>query len=271
MAWFKKNMVGVTKPRECIQGLWIGDSLSAMETASIQSYLNHGCDYHLYTYGEVGNVPSGARICDANEIVDRTHIFKYTESGSYAGFADHFRYILLFKKGGCWSDLDIFCLRPLSLPGPYVFAGDPLHGGWRRRIKNIFGTHINNCFMKAPAGNDFCREAIEICQAQDVKKLKWGEMGPDLCVRLVPQLGLKRYVAPIPAFCAIPSGKWADFVSEDPEVQSRRWRELSSKKVYAVHLWHEMWRRAGIDKTPSFHPDCLYERLKRDIYQRPNN
>ncbi len=265
MAWFKKHISGAAKPHECIQGLWIGDSLSAMEAASIQSYLNHGHDFHLYTYGDVGNVPAGAIIYDANEIVDQSRIFKYADFDSYAGFANLFRYTLLFKKGGYWSDLDIFCLRPLTFTGRYLFAGDPLRLGWKRRLKNILGSHINVCFMKAPAGNEFCREAIEYCQAQDVKKLQWGQTGPDLCTRLVPQMGLKRYVAPIPAFCAIPSINWADFISEDPRVQSRRWRELSSKRVFAVHLWHEMWRRSGVDKTPSFHPDCLYERLKRVI------
>ena len=31
----------------------------------------------------------------------------------------------------------------------------------------------------------------------------------------------------------------------------------------AVHMWHEVWRRNGADKDAQFHPDCLYEKLKR--------
>ncbi len=33
--------------------------------------------------------------------------------------------------------------------------------------------------------------------------------------------------------------------------------------TYAVHLWNEMWRRGGRDKNNQYHPDCLYERLKK--------
>jgi mannosyltransferase OCH1-like enzyme len=36
-------------------------------------------------------------------------IFHYTDCGSYAGFADHFRYKLLLEKGGWWPDLDMPC------------------------------------------------------------------------------------------------------------------------------------------------------------------
>jgi len=34
-------------------------------------------------------------------------------------------------------------------------------------------------------------------------------------------------------------------------------------RIYGIHLWNEMWRRADRDKDRSYHPDCLYERLKR--------
>ena len=30
----------------------------------------------------------------------------------------------------------------------------------------------------------------------------------------------------------------------------------------AVHLWNEMWRRAGRDKDSSYHPACLFEQLE---------
>jgi hypothetical protein len=31
----------------------------------------------------------------------------------------------------------------------------------------------------------------------------------------------------------------------------------------AVHLWHEAWRRVGLEKDKQYHPRCLYEKLKR--------
>ena len=47
---------------------------------------------------------------DAAEILLQDKIA--THGGSYAMFADMFRYLLLYLKGGWWSDLDMLCLRP---------------------------------------------------------------------------------------------------------------------------------------------------------------
>jgi hypothetical protein len=33
--------------------------------------------------------------------------------------------------------------------------------------------------------------------------------------------------------------------------------------THAIHLWNEMWRRNQQDKNHQYHPDCLYEQLKR--------
>ena len=84
-----------------IQTLWIGGSLSLMEQLCVASFIKNGHEFHLYTYGEVLNVPNGAVIKDANEIIPESEIFTYC-NGSYAGFADWFRWALLCKKGNIW-------------------------------------------------------------------------------------------------------------------------------------------------------------------------
>ena len=45
-------------------------------------------------------------------------IFRYRDNGSYAGFANFFRYELLRKRGGWWVDLDTICLRPFPASIP---------------------------------------------------------------------------------------------------------------------------------------------------------
>ena len=37
------------------------------------------------------------------------------------------------------------------------------------------------------------------------------------------------------------------------------------KEMICIHLWNEMWRRQGIDKDSSFHKDCFYEKLKKEL------
>ena len=34
-------------------------------------------------------------------------------------------------------------------------------------------------------------------------------------------------------------------------------------ETYAVHLWHEIWRRRKYDTEKSYHKDSVFEKLKR--------
>jgi len=58
-----------------IQSLWIGERLSKIELLSIQSFLAHGHEYHLYVYADVGDVPSGVILKDAATVIPGDCIF----------------------------------------------------------------------------------------------------------------------------------------------------------------------------------------------------
>jgi len=107
-----------------MQGLWIGPELSPMEALSIRSFLAHGHEYHLYTYGHVSNVPEGTVVKDANAIIPFDKVFKYRDYDSYSGFSNHFRYQLLQLRGGWWVDLDLICLKPFDFESDYVFSSE---------------------------------------------------------------------------------------------------------------------------------------------------
>jgi hypothetical protein len=96
-----------------------------MELLCIKSFMAHGHNFHLYTYTPVTGVPEGCIVKDGCEILGSDMIFTYPngpERGSYGGFANMFRYKLLFDRGGYWVDLDIVCLKPFDFPGPYVIC-----------------------------------------------------------------------------------------------------------------------------------------------------
>src|SRR5215213_329764 len=107
---------------DLLQTLWIGPRLSAMEQLSIQSFLRHGHELHLYTYGDVEGVPRGTVLRDANEILPRERIFVYRDFPSVSGFSNFFRYKLLLERGGWWVDADMVCVRPFDFDSPHVFA-----------------------------------------------------------------------------------------------------------------------------------------------------
>lgn len=164
-----------------VQGLWIGERLSEMEQLSIRSFLANGHDYHRYTFGPVAGVPEGAAVRDASEILPKERIWKYADQDSYAGYSNHFRYRLLYERGGIWADCDVVCLRPLSLREHAVASEDADDGGVFRAT----------CVIAAPAGSALMRRAMQVCDTADVNTLKWGDTGPKLMTRLVEEMGFE--------------------------------------------------------------------------------
>src|SRR5690606_22413221 len=104
-----------------INMFWFGDRLPALHWMCIASLVQQGHPVDLYCYEPLSDVPTGVRLKDANEVVSRACHFRST-SGSYALFGDQFRYELLHRIGGWWSDCDVFCLRPFDFDAEYVFG-----------------------------------------------------------------------------------------------------------------------------------------------------
>ena len=143
-----------------IQSMWIGNSLSVMESLSISSYLANDHEYHLYVYDDVENVPFGTVLKDGNEIIDKERIFSYKTGegrGSFSAFSNYFRYKLLYDNGGWWTDTDMVCLKHYDFEDEYVFSSEPYHGE----------DHITSGLIKAPKGSDIMKYCWDICQSKD--------------------------------------------------------------------------------------------------------
>ena len=59
-----------------VQSLWVGNPLSDMEKYSIQSFLNAGHEFHLFTYAPVQGVPKGVKIKDGNKVMPAKEVFR---------------------------------------------------------------------------------------------------------------------------------------------------------------------------------------------------
>jgi hypothetical protein len=232
-------------PPDLIQTLWIGPRLSTMERLSIQSFLRHGHQVHLYTYGEVDGVPAGTVLRDGREILPAERIFVYREQNSVSGFSNFFRYKLLLERGGWWVDTDMICLRPFAFEGEHVFGSELSKGV----------PHVNRGAITAPPGSEAMAFAWESCNSKDPRSLRWGETGPKLMLEVVERFALQHAVQPPDVFCPIPYTEWHRLLDPHPPA-------LPAASV-AIHLWNEMWRRSGVDKDAEFEGGCLYEQLKR--------
>ena len=98
--------------------------------------------------------------------------------------------------------------------------------------------------------------AWQVCQTKDPVALRWGEVGPRLMAEAVRRFELENAVLPYPTFCPLSFDTWQWVL--DPN-----WNWELPSTTYAINLWNEMWRRNEQDKNAVYHPDCMYERLKR--------
>ncbi|MDO8965177.1 glycosyltransferase [Algoriphagus sp.] len=238
-------MKWIMKRNNAIQTLWIGSKLTKMELLSLKSFLFNSHEIHLYLYEELEDLPKGVTIHDANKIIPAEKIFKYKNNGSYAGFANLFRYKLLLEKGGIWSDLDIICIKPISIAEDYLFASERLLDE---------SVQVNNCFIKAPENSPVIEYCYNIALNKNPEELHWGETGPKLLTRAVLEFGLEEYVADPEVICPLDYWKCSDLVTKPLE-------DIISEETYTVHLWNEMWRRNSLNKSMTFGPNCAYEVL----------
>jgi hypothetical protein len=210
----------------------------------MSSFVQQGHDYHLYVYERPAGVPPGVQLRDAAEIVPSSTVFvnrRGRGKGSYACFADLFRYKLLCLRGGWWVDADVFCLRPFDFDAPYVLGAED--------------KPVANGVIKAPAGCELMRRCSEEAANYDPRNVIWNELG-DVLARAVHDLGLMHYVRPPHVFSPIPFYEVVD------HVRGRKRFAISSES-YAVHLYHEMWRRKRLNKFGRFPDDSVFEQLRR--------
>lgn len=254
-----------------INMIWVGDSISPIEYLSIKSFLCNGHDVHFYCYNPIECLPEGTIVCDANEIIPQDQIFKH--KGSYAAFADLFRWKLMALKGGYYVDTDMICIKRFDFNQDVIV-------GWEKKCLSITPTvlgfkekgHIVAEDMLHNANNPLAIRPYDAFRVKlkklwlkytkgknSVKALGWGATaGPR---------GLSEYfkyneknldMIPLDpeVFYPIPCTEWEKIIKED----AYHMKDFG-ESTYALHLWNEMWRRAGVEKTQKFPKNSLIGEL----------
>jgi hypothetical protein len=204
-------------------------------------------------------------------VIDESRIFTYNSGwgkGSYAGFADLFRYHLLYQKGGWWVDTDIICLKPFLIDQDLVIA---------TAYEGSEGVFANNCILRSLPGHPLMKYLVEEVEGMDMKKVEFAQTGPLLLQKAIKELGLEGYQVPYYYFNPV---SWRNvrtsIVGEDTlyDVVKKLARPIlrpgsGNKGLYihpgsfAVHLWNEVWRQNGLGKNDPYPRRSLYERLKK--------
>lgn len=170
--------------------LWFHNPMTEIQRLSIRSFLHHGHDVILYTYGAI-EAPDGVIFKDASEFIPEDEIFLAYES--YAAFSDIFRYKMLAKTDYIWVDADTVCLRPDWNFGDYILS-----------LQEPF--KVTNNVLSYPQNSQLAKKLVE--EAVYVDNKIYDYLGPVLITRLVSELGLGDKVLPEHTFNPI---YWQNF------------------------------------------------------------
>lgn len=238
-----------------IQGLWYGTTvLGQMELLSINSFLQNGHPYHLYSYDEIANLPAGAVLKDARDIHPSPEAIKNRDGQVLgAAFSDIFRYKLIHEIGNFWADLDVVCIKPFDFAEPIVMATElhPTRLKLDYKITSNPNIGINGNVMKFPAKSQEMQFCYERAMSFDRTKLGFGEIGPELLTRCTEKFGIQRFAKSPETFNPIHYFDYKDIVNP-------RKTFSFSENTYGIHLWSGAW---GKDK--------LKHKLLNFVLQRP--
>ena len=271
-----KTTATLSEENRVVQGLWVGGRLSALERLCIRSFCAHGHEFHLYHYDELENVPraDGLRLMDGGDILPRSAVFQYRRRNSLAGFADRFRWELMRKRGGWYVDMDVACLRPLSMAAEIVMGYEGI------------GDSVNSAMMKFPRGH-FMTAALADAYANinkfapwdtprrklkkikrmallrhDHKYLGWGEAGgPSATTLAVKHFGLEEYVLPSHALYAQFHPLVMHFF--DDRLYKTGMLDIMLAGTCAIYVMHHRFRNECINLDGKFPANSPYEILKR--------
>jgi hypothetical protein len=229
---------------EVCNALWIGERLSELAAACLSSFVELGHTVRLHVYEPVKGVPAGVVLADAAAIVPQYRMIRHRGSGSYALFADLFRFELLARGLGLWIDCDVLCVRPLIADKAFVFGYEsdtrigtsvlklPADSSILADLRAIFTTP-----NWKPPWNDWkrnLRDDVRYALSSDygVSAMSWGIAGPRALTYFAGQYSLDDVACPKDVFYPVGFNSASDL--SKPEVEIAR---LITSRTLCIHLW----------------------------------
>lgn len=248
--------------------LWIEGRLGPIERLSLASFRAQGHQVTLYAYGEITGLPEAIALRDAREVLPEAvaRANRY-QNGSYALFSNLFRYEILRRGLGIWSDTDVAAIAPLALDTPFV-AGwespDFLNGAVLfAEPHSGFVTDALAAFSsgRVPPWVPFHRAPLasiahRIGQSVPATALPHGTFGPKGVTALARRHGLTALAQPQQVFYPVPP-RMARRVFE----ADYRLEDVVTPTTLAIHLWNEKLRDIKHTAPPA-------GSLLRSLYER---
>ncbi|HEY9842467.1 MAG: glycosyltransferase [Candidatus Sericytochromatia bacterium] len=221
---------------------WQGE-LSLYECACMSSFVRQGFALDVYSYMQELDLPAGARLCDARELLDERLSTAYTqgdEKGSPTAFSNLVRYHLISEIGGIWMDTDMFCLKPAAdyaalledNPGKLIVASET-------------DDKINGAVMMSRDPHPLARAMLAEARSKDVHIKEWGTLGPLLITQIALAHPEQMKILPSASFYPIYYQEFVMMLLPQHAEASR----LRCRDSYGMHLWNQIYREFCIPKN----------------------
>lgn len=219
---------------------WHGSPLGLQEYVCISSFIRNGFDVCVYSYSDL-NLPEGAKLHDASEILPASDLNKYTQGGlkaNLAAFSDAFRYHVLRKNGGWWFDTDVLCLATVDQFANIITNKEyGISAGYQSNdVINCGVLYLDDINLLNKLINELENAGTEF---------EWGEIGPTLITRVISEANLVHLIEPEDCFYPISYMYFRRLYDPGCAV----WCKSQTNGSLAVHLWNEFSRRDLIPKT----------------------
>ncbi len=235
----------MTRTLPQIASFWFGSDLSWLETLCIQSFLDNGHSFTLYTADDLAGVPTGAELRHASEILwPAPFDLRPEDRLGVAVFSDIFRLTLLQQTDFIWVDLDALCLKPFDFTSPYVF-GRSQSGTYPNGVLRLPKTSATLTQMlkfvtspnptqpwRGPKLHRRNQQRITQGDRWGIEALPWGCSGPKAFGHFLRETGEDAYALPADTFYPLANEElWK---LHDPHVPPV---EIERSGVHSVHIF----------------------------------
>lgn len=250
-----------------ISALWIGGQLGVISCACLTSFLMRGHQVNLYTYDNLPDVPDGVTVCNANQIIHHSKIFKHTKKQSYGSFSDIFSYELLKKcDNTVYVDCDVYCLKPITIASHgYLFGYEndsllnvavlalPKNSKLLQALCNIGSTP--NFVPKWYSPNRQLRLKIKrlFGKARHIADMSWGITGPSALTYYAKECGVLDYAQSTDVLYPIGYTSINQLFDKNLTIT-----DISTENTVCVHLYNEVLKHKDLS---TLEPNCILAKM----------
>lgn len=254
-----------------IASFWHGP-ISWLERLSITSFIAQGHPFHLYSYEDIEGLPEGAELKDANDVLPREKLFFYKGHGTPGVFSDWFRMMLMRQERGIWADCDVYCVKPITGLGDYIFSWekpgsingailripsdapllDDLISIFEEGKRPLFEAHLPIFRRLEVAGKRLVGQKV------GPEFMQYGATGPFMLTHYVPKHGLTDKVQPSEVFYPIPYTGIPALMQAGSDIDA-----LITDNTHGVHIWRSQLTRRGRSDIAAPAPGSALDKLIR--------